>query len=296
MTYLLGTVVWIAFLVSTVTGTGTSAYAGLAAGDSLRGVPGYQDDLQRLEVIAFGSCNRHDQPQPLWDDIMAQKPDLWIWLGDNIYGDTRDMAFLKSKYDAQQARPEYRALLAQCPVIGIWDDHDYGANDAGKPAGRKVGHEVRAVVVIRVVQIKPTIGGQWTAQHAEIEARVRQTVEAWRHRRPAMRPAGQEPVDHIAGWRAGKDEQVFPLPVALTVPIEALVPANVRWYHPRGQFTRHRRAAVAGPLEWLPARPLSRESPPAMDHFPAARARKGSRRSCRTHPATPWPRPRSQHG
>ena len=198
--------------------------------------------------------------------------------------------------------PDARLLLPS-RIVGRRDAIQGRAQGRGRelanplqPSGRKVSHEVRAVVVIRVVQIKPTIGGQWTAQQAEIEAGVRQAVEAWRHRRPAMRPAGQEPIDHIAGWRPGKDEQVFPLPVALTVPIEALAPANVPWYHPRGQFTKHRRAAVAGPLEWLPARPLSRESPPAMDHPPAATARKGSRRSCQAHPATPWPRPRSRHG
>ncbi len=34
-----------------------------------------------LERLAFGSCNKHDRPQPLWEPILKFKPDLWIWLG-----------------------------------------------------------------------------------------------------------------------------------------------------------------------------------------------------------------------
>ncbi|GAA4005674.1 hypothetical protein GCM10022408_16840 [Hymenobacter fastidiosus] len=84
-------------------------------------------------TIAFGSCNRHDLPQPLWDDIAAQKPNVWIWLGDNIYGDTDDMTVLRRKYDAQLNQPAYRQFRQQVPtIIGTWDDHDYGRNDGDK--------------------------------------------------------------------------------------------------------------------------------------------------------------------
>ncbi len=38
-----------------------------------------------ISVIAFGSCNRIDKPQPHWKTILLNNPDLWIWLGDNIY-------------------------------------------------------------------------------------------------------------------------------------------------------------------------------------------------------------------
>lgn len=85
-----------------------------------------------LTRIAFGSCNRQAEPQPLWAPIRATNPDLWIWLGDNIYADTRDMAAMDSMYAQQRRRSGYRTLRRQTEVIGTWDDHDYGANDAGK--------------------------------------------------------------------------------------------------------------------------------------------------------------------
>jgi alkaline phosphatase D len=42
-------------------------------------------------TVAFGSCNRENLPNPLWPVILEQDPDIWIWGGDNIYGDTEDM-------------------------------------------------------------------------------------------------------------------------------------------------------------------------------------------------------------
>ncbi|WP_242072621.1 alkaline phosphatase D family protein [Microcoleus sp. FACHB-68] len=87
--------------------------------------------------IAFGSCNKHDLPQPLWQPIISSKPDLWIWLGDIIYGDTSDMKVMQRKYQAEKANPGYQALLKTTPVIGTWDDHDYGKNNAGKEYKKK---------------------------------------------------------------------------------------------------------------------------------------------------------------
>ena len=87
---------------------------------------------ESIQVIAFGSCNRQDAPQPLWKPIISDHPDLWIWMGDNIYGDSPVMDTLRAKYARQNANPDYQALKSSTPIIGIWDDHDYGINDGGK--------------------------------------------------------------------------------------------------------------------------------------------------------------------
>jgi len=84
-----------------------------------------------LERIAFGSCNRQYLPQPLWTPILAFHPQLWIWLGDNIYSDTEDMAVLAENWNLQKNLPGYSELRASCQIIGTWDDHDYGRNDGG---------------------------------------------------------------------------------------------------------------------------------------------------------------------
>jgi alkaline phosphatase D len=88
-------------------------------------------------VVAFGSCNRQNRPQPLWKPILADQPDLWIWMGDNIYGDSPNMDTLRAKYSLQNSVPDYQALKAKTPIIGIWDDHDFGINDGGKNYAQK---------------------------------------------------------------------------------------------------------------------------------------------------------------
>ncbi len=83
--------------------------------------------------VAFGSCNRQNMPQPMWDLIADQKPDVWVWLGDNIYGDSNDTSVLRNKYNMQLNQPDYKKFMASgVKIIGTWDDHDYGRNDAGK--------------------------------------------------------------------------------------------------------------------------------------------------------------------
>jgi len=85
-----------------------------------------------LTTIALGSCNKEGKSQHIWPHIADHEPDLWIWLGDNIYGDTEDMAVMKAKYLKQKNHPEYQSFIDEVPVVGIWDDHDYGVNDGGK--------------------------------------------------------------------------------------------------------------------------------------------------------------------
>ena len=96
----------------------------------------YTTDSEELK-IAFGSCNKQDKPQPLWDDISATNPDYFLFLGDNIYGDTEDMELLEQKYALQNRNEPYRKLKNNVQMIGIWDDHDYGANDAGAEYPKK---------------------------------------------------------------------------------------------------------------------------------------------------------------
>ena len=81
--------------------------------------------------IAFGSCARQNQPQPIWEAIVAKQPDMFLFIGDNIYGDSEDMEVLRAKWEMLGNQPGYRKLKATCPVLATWDDHDYGANDAG---------------------------------------------------------------------------------------------------------------------------------------------------------------------
>ena len=62
---------------------------------------------------------------------------MWIWLGDIIYADTEDMAKMKSLYNEQKTQENYQTFRHKYPIIGIWDDHDYGVNDGDKTYPKK---------------------------------------------------------------------------------------------------------------------------------------------------------------
>ncbi|BCX46712.1 alkaline phosphatase [Haloferula helveola] len=82
--------------------------------------------------MVFVSCFKQTMEAPAFEAAAALKPDVFVWMGDNVYGDTEDMAVLRAKYQVAREHPAYAAIRATSRVIGTWDDHDYGANDAGK--------------------------------------------------------------------------------------------------------------------------------------------------------------------
>jgi alkaline phosphatase D len=87
---------------------------------------------REITKIAFGSCAHQDSPLPIFDIVVKHQPDLFIFLGDNIYGDTKDMAVLKSKYQQLADKPSFQNLKANVEILATWDDHDFGQNDAGR--------------------------------------------------------------------------------------------------------------------------------------------------------------------
>ena len=85
--------------------------------------------IKNLDRIAFGSCNKQFSTQDLWKDLIQQSPDLFIWGGDNVYANTTTAANILKSYQLQNDIDEYRFFKSITPIIGTWDDHDYGNND-----------------------------------------------------------------------------------------------------------------------------------------------------------------------
>ena len=80
--------------------------------------------------IVFGSCLKPVE-HPMLARTLTLPMDLFLFLGDNIYADTTDMAVMRAKYDALKTSDFFRTLRARVPILATWDDHDMGANDAG---------------------------------------------------------------------------------------------------------------------------------------------------------------------
>ena len=89
------------------------------------------DPAPPLRRIAFGAGASQEKPQPIWDAVTAARPELFLFLGDAIYGDTDNVEVLRAKYAQLAAVPGYQRLLGTCPVLATWNDHDYGLHDGG---------------------------------------------------------------------------------------------------------------------------------------------------------------------
>ena len=90
-----------------------------------------------IKSIGFGSCNRTDLDQKIWDVIANQSMDVWVWLGDIVYTEEENMDDLALKYSIQKSLPAYRKLSSKTNIFGVWDDHDFGKNNGGREFRKK---------------------------------------------------------------------------------------------------------------------------------------------------------------
>lgn len=95
------------------------------------------DETKVLNKICFGSCGSHLSEQALLSVAANQNPDLYVFLGDNIYGDTENMDVMQEKYELLCSKKDFIALKKKAPFLATWDDHDFGVNDGGKEYPKK---------------------------------------------------------------------------------------------------------------------------------------------------------------
>jgi alkaline phosphatase D len=71
-----------------------------------------KENLSNFEFkIAFGSCGKQTHPLPIFNEVVKQDPNIFIFLGDNIYGDTHDMEILRKKYHELGVKESYQHLV-----------------------------------------------------------------------------------------------------------------------------------------------------------------------------------------
>lgn len=91
------------------------------------------DPEKALTRIGLGSCFSQREHGRLLGTAVRARPDLFLMMGDNVYGDTEspNADELVAAYAGALAREDYAAFRAAMPFAATWDDHDYGLNDAG---------------------------------------------------------------------------------------------------------------------------------------------------------------------
>jgi alkaline phosphatase D len=95
--------------------------------------------------VAFGSCARYvwDREQRIFDGVVSQSPDLFLWLGDNVYADTEAPEMIADELRRQRNVERMQPLIRSVPQLAIWDDHDFGYNNSdGSSPGKAQALEV----------------------------------------------------------------------------------------------------------------------------------------------------------
>ena len=87
--------------------------------------------------FGLGSCLDQDLEQGVWSAIEQYNIDGFIFLGDNVYGDTRKGNLLKMKNAYAKQKENLPSWLKNKNILSIWDDHDYGLNDGGAEYSNK---------------------------------------------------------------------------------------------------------------------------------------------------------------
>jgi len=96
-------------------------------------------------TLAFGSCSHQEkfaESQPIWNAVVKEKPDIFLFIGDNIYAPGRAhqypddkqkvRAIFRELYAQNRQIPELQPLLRSAYCFGLWDDHDYGPNNSDR--------------------------------------------------------------------------------------------------------------------------------------------------------------------
>jgi len=155
------------------------------------------DPSKTLSRIVFASCAQQTEDQAMWNRVAAEKGDLVLYIGDNVYGDVRsnDAALpeLKAAYMRLADSAPFARVRAGAPMLTTWDDHDYGLNDGGADYQYKEQSEKLFDYVWDVKDARserPGVYGSWMI--GEEGKRVQIIMLDTRYFRSPLKPTDQQ--------------------------------------------------------------------------------------------------------
>lgn len=100
--------------------------------------------------VSFVSCV-DIEPNAIWNEMKMLNVDAVFLMGDTPYIDSSDLNVVRTRHREFLQIPDLAELGAYTPIIGTWDDHDFGRNNgngrnmmAGKANTRRGFVEYRA--------------------------------------------------------------------------------------------------------------------------------------------------------
>jgi len=94
-------------------------------------------DLPARACLGFGSCASEKFPA-IWERMATEGVEALLLCGDTPYIDTSELEVNRRRHREFLAQRGLAELVRTRPLLGTWDDHDFGANDSD---GTKVDRE-----------------------------------------------------------------------------------------------------------------------------------------------------------
>lgn len=154
-------------------------------------------------TLAVGACARTGSDGAVYDAIRAADPLLYLVTGDLHYAniDATDPGPFVHAFGRVLTSPAQAALARQVPVDYVWDDHDYGPNDADASAPSRDA----ARTAYRSAVPHPPLPSEGPIFHASTVGRVRIVVTDTRSERTERSMLGDEQLAWLLDELAAAD-------------------------------------------------------------------------------------------
>lgn len=110
--------------------------------------------------VVVGSCARTGSNGAVFDAMVEEEPDLYIAIGDLHYASlsSSDPADHLDEYERALTQPGQSALFRSVPTAYVWDDHDFGPDnaDSTSPSRAAVSSAFRQAVPHELVDDDPS--------------------------------------------------------------------------------------------------------------------------------------------
>jgi phosphodiesterase/alkaline phosphatase D-like protein len=143
-------------------------------------------------TIAFASCATHGSTSRIFDTIRRQDPLFFVHMGDfHYYNISRpDPQLFRNAFDRVLSTPNQSALYRHVPLVYVFDDHDFGPNDATRADGTGPAAREAYTSYVPHYPLAAGTGDVDAIHHAFTVGRVRFLVTDTRsHRDPLSEPA-----------------------------------------------------------------------------------------------------------
>ena len=89
-----------------------------------------EESSKVLNKVGVIGCMKPKKSPAFLNYSQRLKPDLMLWVGDNVYADARTPKALQGHYDKLKNKEGFKEVR-MIETMATWDDHDYGLNNSG---------------------------------------------------------------------------------------------------------------------------------------------------------------------